>query len=223
MNKKVLTSLTLALPLVFGGCYGVIAAGQQALSLGTQAYGLIENTDINGAKSPNFTKEDFEEIKKIAISFKKKSNNQQQNAISLMGSNSSNLDDVFMDNFSTELMKLGIDVIDRSIMPNLNAETQYNGNKLTDLGVNALVIGSITTTSNIQSSGFSGVKMSSLVSNASVKIVNTQNGSTMMSLNVSYKNGQKPVDVAEELAKLLKAVVTYPDLKPQEAYEKMYS
>jgi len=209
------------------GCVSQMSLASQALSLGTQAYGLVENTEINGAKSPNFTKEDFQNIKKVALNFEDKvQQDQQQQMLSLFGMGSEtggNVKNIIADNMTTEFLKLGIDVMDRSEMPKIQNEQKYKTSALDlkEFGVNALVTGNITTTSKLQSSGFSGMQSHTLIQNATFKVVDTNKGTTMLSMNVSYKNGQKPVDVAKTLATILKAVITYPELDPKEAYNKL--
>jgi len=180
--------------------------------LGASAAASIEDTDINSAVSPGFTKEDFEKIKRIAVIF-----NQPEQQMTLQGSNLANS---IADSFTVELMNLGFDVIERQQLTSIMNEQQLQLSGLTSdkllevgkvFGVNAVVTGSVTGSQSV-STGFmgSGVKMTSLVQNASLKIIGAENARTMMIITINYKHGQKPNDAARTIAKILKLKIEDP-------------
>ena len=201
--------ILLFIAFVLSGCAGAIGLIPSAVQLGAQAAASIEDTDVDSAVSPGITKEDFEKIKKIAVIFDKPQQQQMMNPYQ-----SGDLTSAIADSFTLELMKLGFDVIERQQLTTIikEQELQLSGltrEKLLEVGqvfgVNAVVTGSVTGSQSM-STGFMGsnIKMTSLVQNASLKIIGAENARTMMIVTINYKKGQKPNDAAKTIAEILK-------------------
>ncbi|MGD9851407.1 MAG: CsgG/HfaB family protein [Nitrospirales bacterium] len=123
--------------------------------------------------------------------------------------------EAFADHFAVELLKLGIDVIERAQLDKVMREQALNLGGVTDstaqtiavgkiLAVDALIIGTVGTGQNY-SYGFMGFGggIREVVSSASIRIIDVEKGNWMLIITLS--GGSDSIrDTAESFAKALK-------------------
>lgn len=186
-------------------CICFILSSCHAPYLGPSVAETLEHTDVYTTVSSGCTKEDFENIKKVAVIFKPSQ------------TDLANVTDAVAYKVTIELMKLGLEVVDKQRVDKLVHEwrvqtkdlDEYNLYKIgNNLGVDAVVSGSVSSVVRYDTydTGVMGVgyRKTQAVQNASVKIIGCERGETMMAISVDYKHGRKPRDAARAMAFILK-------------------
>lgn len=211
--------------LFLAGCYTLAAYAPSLVQAGAgaiaDAIAGMENVDLNSAMSPGVSKDDLSKIKRIGVVLgASQSQTGTQMPVFKMGDD---LTMVMSDNIALELMKLGFEVIERSSLDNVLSEQKLQMSGLADptaaakigkiLGIDAVVLGNVTTSQKVQTSmGFMGVgadvTTTSVVSNATMKIVGVEQGKVLTIVTLSYKKGQKPTEAAKTMAIALSEVIS---------------
>lgn len=215
----------LLIPLFFTGCmaaYPLLAVAPSALQIGASAYAAIEKADINAAVSPGVTKEELNQIKHIALVF----GGESPTATSAGG----DITTIVGDNLSIELMKLGFEVSDRRRLQSVLEEQGLQMSGLAEpkvaikigkmIGAQAIVTGAVTGGQTYHFDMFGRGRMSTIVQNASLKIIGVEKGTTLMAVTISYKKGQNPKVAAESIAAVLKAKLQEPFVDVKEVLKK---
>jgi curli biogenesis system outer membrane secretion channel CsgG len=207
-------------PLILTGCYAAVAYAPSLLQSGISAIAGMENVDLNFSMSPGITKEDLKKIKRIGIVLGASQTQANSQATTIKWGD--DLTNVMADNIALELMKLGFEVIERGSLDKVLSEQKLQMSGLTDpataanvgkiLGVDAVVLGNVTTSQKMQtSSGFmgvgAGVTTTSVISNATMKIVGIEQGKVLTMVALSYKKGQNPTEAAKTMAVALSKII----------------
>ena len=132
------------------------------------------------------------------------------------------LTDIMADNLTIEMMKLGIECIERQRLRKVLEEQglQMSGAVDTDnalkagkiMGVHAIITGTVQASHSVSTGymGISGTKMTSLIQSATFKIISCEKADTLMAVSIDYKNGQKPDVAAQSMAQIIKAKLEDP-------------
>jgi hypothetical protein len=206
---------------LFTGCVSDIASLASDVSTimdtGTQAFNMVQSVEIDGARNRGFSDKDYKKLKSLAIKF-----NSNADWWAKGGSG-------FTDNIETQLMKLGFDTYKYSDSDNNAWETTVTSKKvsvrtlakkLKKENVQALITGTVKGSAKYSSSFGSG-EFKTLITAVNFSIVETTNGKTMASINLSYKKGVSNIQASKDVAKALKALVEYPNMKIEDAFKKL--
>lgn len=207
--------------MLFTGCVGEIASlasdVDTIMDTGMQGYNMVQSVEIDGARNKGFKNKDYKNLKSLAIKFNSSGEWWTQG-----GSG-------FADNMETQLMKSGFDTYKYSADKDSTFETTTSkkisirslAKSLKKENVQALVTGTVKGSIKYSSTfGYSG-ESKTLITAVSFSIVSTTNGKTMASINLSYKKGVSNIEASKDVAKALKALVRYPDMKIKDAFEKL--
>jgi len=215
MKKRILRiCVLLVIPLLSIGCPGaisLISLAPEALRIGTLAYNAVEKADISAAVSPGITKEELNQIKHVALVF-----GGERPAVGVGGGD---LSLMVGDSVGIELMKLGFQVSDRQKLKAVLDEQHLQMSGLADvrtaakigkiIGADAIITGNVTGTQTFHTGMFGG-RMSTVVQNASLKIIGVERADTLMAVTINYKKGQPPNIAAESIAAIVKAKLENP-------------
>ncbi|MBI5139471.1 hypothetical protein HZA26_02580 [Candidatus Nomurabacteria bacterium] len=203
---------------LLAGCMGaeylVLSAAPSLFQAGAGAVAGLENVDVKTAVSPGVTTNDLHKVKKVAVVLGTESQTQMnpQMPFYMAGGDLTN---VMADNIALELMNLGYQVVERTSLDKVLSEQKLQMSGIADpttaakiggiLGVDAVVLGNVTTSQKTQvSSGFMGmgsdVTTVQAISNATMKVVGVEQGNVVMIVTLSYKKGQKPTEAAKTMA-----------------------
>ena len=206
--------------VLFTGCVGEIASltsdVETIMDTGMQGYNMVQSVEIDGARNKGFRDKDYKNLKSLAIKFNSSAEWWAQG-----GSG-------FADNMETQLMKSGFDTYKYSDDNSAFETTTVKKISIRSLAkslkkenVQALVTGTVKGSHKYSSSfGYSG-ESKTLITAVSFSIVSTTNGKTMASINLSYKKGVSDIEASKDVAKALKALVQYPNMKIKDAFEKL--
>lgn len=177
------------------------------------AIGLSGCSNLSVAVAPKVTQADLRKIKKVAIQLDAGGSAGMPGfgGFRLMGGGT----DAFSDHFAVELLKLGIDVVERTQLDKVMKEQALNLGGVTEaektiaagkiLAVDALVTGSVGM-GQTYSTGYVlgiGAGMNEVVSSASIRIIDVEKGNWLMVITMS--GGKDSVlDTATSFAKALK-------------------
>jgi hypothetical protein len=177
--------------------------------------GLSGCSNLSVAVGPRVTQADLRKIKKVAIQLDGGGSNGMQGfggfRMMMGGGNT----EAFSDHFAVELLKLGIDVVERAQLDKVMKEQALNLGGVTEaektiaagkiLAVDALITGSVGT-GQTYSTGYVlgiGAGMNEVVNNASIRIIDVEKGNWLMVITMS--GGKDSVlDTATSFAKALK-------------------
>ena len=206
--------------VLFTGCVGEIASlasnVETIMDTGMQGYNMVQSVEIDGARNKGFKDKDYKDLKSLAIKFNSSGEWWKQG-----GSG-------FADNMETQLMKSGFDTYKYSDDSKAFETTTSKKISIRSLAkslkkenVQALVTGTVKGSIKYSSTfGYSG-ESKTLITAVSFSIVSTTNGKTMASINLSYKKGVSNIEASKDVAKALKALVQYPDMKIKDAFKKL--
>ena len=202
----------------FSGCVAA-AAAYQAVALGSLAKGTIdsiEKANIDAAVSPGVTKEQLYKIKRLAFIFSE--NNQQGQ----MNFSDGLMDDIMFDNITLEMLKMGYELVGvQKLKKALQDQGDQDigtidiGNAIKAgkiIGLQAIITGSINTSSSFGSSGLFSTKVtsSSKIQSVTIKIIGVETGDTLMVVAINYKHGKKPDEAAKSIARIIKTKLEDP-------------
>ncbi len=178
------------------------------------AISLSGCSNLAVAVAPKVTQADLRKIKKVAIQLDGSGANGMPNfgGFRFMGGGST---DAFSDHFAVELLKLGIDVVERTQLDKVMKEQALNLGGVTEaektiaagkiLAVDALITGSVGM-GQTYSTGYVmgiGAGMHEVVNSASIRIIDVEKGNWLMVITMS--GGKDSVlDTATSFAKALK-------------------
>jgi hypothetical protein len=215
-QKIIYLSLIILLVSQFIGCIAA-AAAYQAAALGHIAKGVvdgIEGAKVDAAVSPGVTKEQLNQVKRVAFVFE--GDNPVEMAVS------GELSDVMADTLIMEMLKLGFECIDNQKIKNtLEAEGEQINGKVNlenalkagkNLGIQAIITGNIKTSSAFTASGVMSTKITSTskIQSAALKIIGVENSDILMVVTINYKHGKNPDDASKTIAKVIKAKLENP-------------
>ena len=178
------------------------------------AIGLSGCSNLSVAVGPRVTQTDLRKIKKVAIQLDGGgSNGMSFGGFRMMGMGGNT--EAFSDHFAVELLKLGIDVVERAQLDKVMKEQALSLGGVTEtektiaagkiLAVDALITGSVGT-GQTYSTGYVmgiGAGMHEVVNNASIRIIDVEKGSWLLVITMS--GGKDSVlDTATSFAKALK-------------------
>jgi len=179
------------------------------------AIGLSGCSNLSVAVGPRVTQADLRKIKKVAIQLDGGGSNGMLGfgGFRMMGGGGNT--EAFSDHFAVELLKLGIDVVERAQLDKVMKEQALNLGGVTEaektiaagkiLAVDALITGSVGT-GQTYSTGYVmgiGAGMHEVVNNASIRIIDVEQGNWLMVITMS--GGKDSVlDTATSFAKALK-------------------
>lgn len=180
------------------------------------AIGLSGCSNLSVAVGPKVTQADLRKIKKVAIQLDAGGSAGMPNFggfSRMMGGGGST--EAFSDHFGVELLKLGIDVVERTQLDKVMKEQALNLGGVTEaektiaagkiLAVDALITGSVGM-GQTYSTGYVlgiGAGMNEVVSSASIRIIDVEKGNWLMVITMS--GGKDSVlDTATSFAKALK-------------------
>jgi len=215
MKLKNVLKLSLLL-LVIAQFWGCLVAYEAAMlgSLAADALGRVEKAKIDAAVSPGVTKEQLNQINKVAFIF------ENTTPGDLLGSGG--LTDIMLDNLTLEMMKLGYECIEKQ---KIKSSLEANGMQLTEpidlqksleagkiIGIHAIITGNIKASTSTSSGGFfsGSFSQNTLIQNATMKIIGVEKGDVLMVVAINYKKGKKPDDAAKSMANILKAKLENP-------------
>ena len=206
--------------VLFTGCVGEIASlasnVETIMDTGMQGYNMVQSVEIDGARNKGFKDKDYKDLKSLAIKFNSSGEWWKQG-----GSG-------FADNMETQLMKSGFDTYKYSddsksfeTTTSKKISIRSLAKSLKKENVQALVTGTVKGSIKYSSTfGYSG-ESKTLITAVSFSIVSTTNGKTMASINLSYKKGVSNIEASKDVAKALKALIQYPDMKIKDAFKKL--
>lgn len=214
MKMKNVLKLSLLL-LVAAQLWGCLVAYEAAVlgNLAANAIGRMENAKIDAAVSPGVTKEQLNQINKVAFLFENMSPGD------VFGSGG--LTDIMSDNLTLEMMKLGYECIEKQ---KIKSSLEVNGNQITEpidlqkaleagkiIGIHAIITGNIKTSISASSGLLStNYTQNTLIQNATMKIIGVEKGDVLMVIAINYKRGKKPDEAARSMAKILKTKLENP-------------
>lgn len=215
---------------VLSGCaaapYVVLALAPAALMIGASVYSAIEDADIT-ANIHRDKRQAVKRIKKLAVLPSKRVASEYAQTIYTQ---TPHLPESMINSINTTLGNEGFEVIDvfeieqhlrtkgAAAKTNQLGEEFFSTNDLIqgafDLGADAVLLGTAVFGHEMKTSGYFGLG-GSMQSNASVKSTNARllgaNGKTLMTLNLTYKNGQPPQEAGKALALVAAIKITNPD------------
>jgi len=178
------------------------------------AIGLSGCSNLSVAVGPKVTQAELRKIKKVAIQLNGGGAEGMPSfgGLRMMGGGSS---EAFSDHFAVELLKLGIDVVERTQLDKVMKEQALNLGGVTEaeksiaagkiLAVDALITGSVGM-GQTYSMGYVmgiGAGMHEIVNNASIKIIDVEKGNWLLIITMSGGN-DSVIDTAKSFAKALK-------------------
>ena len=184
-NQYLKTTFLCLVLISVSGCIEAIAYLPDLISAGAGAVAGLENVDVKAACSPGITTTDLQKIKKVAVVLGMGTQTNKNPYMQFPG-NDENFTSVMADNIALELMTLGYQVIERASLDKILSEQKLQTSGITDpataaqigkvLGIDAVVLGNVTTSNSTKvSGGFmglgSGVSSAQVISNASMKVV----------------------------------------------------
>lgn len=223
--KQFLLYVTLLLSLT--GCYTAVAYVPTILEAGAGIIAGLENVDVKTSIAKGVNPDDLIGIKRIAVVLGSTSTTQQQTNVWGF----SDLTEVMSDNLALELMNLGYEVVERSSLEKVVSEQKLQMSGLTDpstatkvgkiLNVDAIVLGSITSSQQMETGGgfygiSAGTTVKSVISNATMKLVDIKTGRIIMIVTLSYKKGQPPTEASKTMAIALANKLKNPSDKESE-------
>jgi hypothetical protein len=220
MKKTLIVSISgIAAAVMFSGCSTVSDMGSAARSLdsvmefGTSVGNMFQSTEVNGAKSKEFSKEKMASLKSLAIQFK-------ASDAAYWGGNSIGFDE----NMETELMQLGFSTYKYSTAET-NTYSEGKPEAITDTakklkakGIDAFITGTVTAASE-STLGFGGGQHKILIAAANFSIVDVATGKTMATVNIAYKNGVSNIECAKDISIAFKGMVDNPDMEIAKSFE----
>jgi curli biogenesis system outer membrane secretion channel CsgG len=171
-------------------------------------------SNISVAVGPRVTQADLRKIKKVAIQLDGGgfAGMPAFGGLRMMGGGGS---EAFSDHFAVELLRLGIDVVERAQLDKVMKEQALNLGGVTEaektiavgkiLAVDALITGSVGMGQTFSSGYVMGIGagMQEIVNNASIKIIDVEKGNWLLIITMS--GGKDSVlDTATAFAKALK-------------------
>ncbi|MDO9267041.1 MAG: hypothetical protein Q7U00_08165 [Sulfurimonas sp.] len=222
MKKVLVLSMSaVAVSVIFSGCIGELGSVANSVSsvmhTGTSISNMIQSVEVNGAKTKDFSKKDFDALKELAIQFK------GTDTEYWLGNNAG-----FSDNMETELIKQGFSTLkyatnETNTVREGKAETiTAMAKKLKAEGVDALITGTVTT-SHAFSSSFGSMESKAMITGVTFSIISTTNGKTMASVNMVYKKGVTQIEASKDISMALKGLVQYPDVDIAQSFEEIKS
>ena len=208
-QKIIYFSLTILLVSQFIGCVAAAAA-----YVAKDVVDSLEGVKVDAAVSPGVTKEQLNQIKRVAFAF------EEDNPVKMAFHGE--LTDVMTDTLIMEMLKQGFECIDnQKIKKTLEEEgVQINGkvnleNALKagkSLGIQAIITGNIKTSSAVRGSGIMGMKITttSKIQSAALKIIGVENSDILMVVTINYKHGKNPNSASKTIAKIIKAKLENP-------------
>ncbi|MBW6489346.1 hypothetical protein [Sulfurimonas sp.] len=216
-NTLIISISAIAASVIFSGCLADVGSGARNLSsamdFGTSVGNMFQTTEVNGAKSKEFSKEKLTSYKALAIQFK------SSDLAYWRGSSVG-----FDENIETELMKSGFNTYKYS---SVDSGISYEGKpeaiaeaakKFKKKGIDAFVTGTVASSHEI-SSGFSNTQSKMLVTAANFSIVDVITGKTMATVNIAYKNGVSNIECAKDISAALIGMMENPDMEIAKAFE----
>lgn len=182
--------------------------------------GLSGCSNLSVAVGPKVTQADLQKIKKVGIQLNLGSSGGMAmfGGFRTIGSGESH--EAFSDHFAVELLKLGIDVVERAQLDNVMKEQALNLAGVTEsnrtiaagriLAVDALITGTVGM-GQTYSMGFYGIGSGSkeVVNNASIRLIDVEKGNWLLVITMS--DGKDSVlDTAKSFAKALKQKIDGP-------------
>lgn len=216
-NILIISISAVAASVILSGCLADVGSGARnlssAMNFGTSVGNMFQTTEINGAKSKEFSKEKMASLKSLAIQFK-------ASDAAYWGGNSLGFDE----NMETELMQLGFSTYKYSTAEtNTYSEGKPEAiasaaKKLKAKGIDAFITGTVTA-ANESSSTFSSGQNKILIAAANFSIVDVATGKTMASVNIAYKNGVSNIECAKDISTALRGMVDNPDMEIAKSFE----
>ncbi|MDT8339248.1 MAG: hypothetical protein RQ763_08615 [Sulfurimonas sp.] len=218
-NTLKMSVVAVGAAVMFSGCSTLSDMGSAAydiesiMSTSSMVTGMFQSTEVDGAKSKEFSKEKMASYEALAIQFK-------GNDSAYWGGHGL----AFDENIETELMKKGFSTYKYS---STSSSANYEGKpeaiadaakKLKAKGVDALITGTITSSHEV-SSGFAGAKSKATITAANFSIVDVKTGKTMATVNIAYKNGVSNIECAKDISLALTGMMENPDMEIAKAFE----
>jgi len=209
VQKIIYLSLTILIVSQFIGCVAAAAA-----YVAKDVFDGIEDTKVDAAVSPGVTKEQLNQVKRVAFAFEDE--NPAEMAVS------GELTDVMADTLTMEMLKLGFECIDSQKIKNTLEEegVQINGKVSLEnalkagktLGIQAIITGNIKTSSAFRTGGIMSTKMTttSKIQSVALKIIGVANADILMVVTINYKHGKNPDAASKTIAKVIKAKLENP-------------
>jgi len=218
---KALTVLLL-LAILTSGCAStlpVLSASSTAFNLGTMVYQSIENAKILIRTSDGVTKEYLRNIKSIAVFIGQESRMEPCGRIG-------DVEAVFGDNLAMQLTRKGFRIYDaddiKAVDEKPRIRTDYHTEEMlrisTLLGAQAIISGRVVAG---KTSSVLGIrKQKTVVHSASLTLTEIDPRRTLMTIDIGYKNGQRPYVAAEGIAMIIQAKLDNLDADIQELLKK---
>lgn len=190
--------------------YGCIAAAYPAALIGEGVIGAMDKVKVDAAVTPGVTKEQLSQIKRILFYFEEETATEKMFL-------SKGQTGVFVDNLTIEMMKLGYECIARQKLKKSldNPDNQNTGTADIEdtikaakaIGVQAIITGIVRASTSSRSSGLMSMKFTSstVIQNATLKVVDVESGDTLMVIAINYKRGKKPDAAAHSIANIMKS------------------
>jgi curli biogenesis system outer membrane secretion channel CsgG len=211
--RKIFVIFSILIGLVTQGCVG---AAVQAVQYGAYALDSMENVDVKARLAPSISQGDIEKIKNVAVvlTSDEAQDSTPKNPMGLFGAaDTASMKRVMADNFAMEMFDLGFNVVEREQLDAIVSEQGLsvsglmapgNAVKIGELlGIDAFVMGNIIAEKKIKRS-FVGGSIDSVITSATMKIVDADTGTVMMVVTLSYKHGQNPQEASKIMAQALK-------------------
>jgi len=197
----------------------VISASSTAFNLGTMVYQSIENAKILIRTSDGVTKEYLRDIKSIAVFIGQESRVEPCGRIG-------DVEAVFGDNLAMQLARKGFRIYDaddiKAVDEKPRIRTGYHTEEMlrisTLLGAQAIISGRVV--AGKTSSVLGMRKQKTVVHSATLTVTGIDPRQTLMTIDIGYKNGQRPYVAAEGLAIIIQAKLDDPDADIQELLKK---
>jgi hypothetical protein len=202
----------------FMGCITAAATAYEAIALGSLAKGVLESREkanIDAAVSPGVTKEQLNQIKRVAFVLE---DTGQKDHFMLTGG----LTEIMSDGLTIEMLKYGYECVETL---KLRKTLQDQGNKLTGpldlnqalkaaslLNIQAIITGNVHASASMGSSGLlsTTVTATSKVQSVTLKFINVKTGDILMAVAINYKHGKKPDAAAKSMARIIRAKLEDP-------------
>ncbi len=198
----------------------VVTVPAAAVNLGTMAYQSIEDAQILIRVHEGLTKESLREIRNVAVFMGKESRVKPYGRIG-------DIEAVVGDNLAMQLMREGFCIYDaddiQRVEKNSRIEADYHWGEMLRtceaLGAQAMISGHVVAA--MAGFGILGIgRQKTVVHSVSLSVTEVKTIRTLMTIDIQYKNGQRPHIVAEGLALIIKAKLNDPDSDIQELFRK---
>jgi len=223
LNKmSILGSLSLCLlSLSLVGCLYAAAYLPEMVSGGAGVVAGLEHVDVNSSVAKGVKPSDLKMIKRIVVVLGSANTPQQQAG----PWGTSDLSKTMSDSLVLNLINRGYETVERYNLEKVLSELKLQIRDITDpenavkvgkkLNVQAIILGSVTKSQQMRtSSGFLAANINTtakaVISNATLKVIDTKTGKLVMIITLSYKNGQSPAEAAKTIAIALDAKLKNP-------------